>query len=73
MANRDCNGKLFKADGVTYYECLWDGKVIAGVDTSLNCPNCNRTIDASHIGDVTTKLIKVALFPDGRKIHLPST
>lgn len=49
MANRECEGDFFSAEGVRYYRCLWDGTTMLAPATGDKCPNCSPP-DRRHRG-----------------------
>jgi hypothetical protein len=72
MANRDCNGDYFAADGVRYYRCFWDGKLLTPPPAE-HCPNCDRRIDAVDVGEVQVRTTRVVSLPSAPHVELPST
>lgn len=73
MANRDCNGDFFTADGVSYYRCLWDSTTMVAPANGDMCPNCSRTIDGTEAGEWTVRTVRIAISPDGTELQLPVT
>lgn len=55
--NRDCHGDFYGLRGFRFYRCLADGTTIDATElTSGNvCRNCQRKIDASEAGEVSSK------------------
>lgn len=73
MANRDCNGDFFTADGVRYYRCLWDSAVMPAPAQGDKCPNCDRVIDGTEAGEWEVRTTRVAISQGGMEIRLPET
>lgn len=48
MANHNCNGDFFTADGVKLYRCLWDGTIMDAPENGAECSNCHRPVDADE-------------------------
>jgi len=71
MANRDCNGDFFMADGVQYYRCLWDGAVITGAYNGGTCQNCSRKIDGTDIAVDRVEFAKIVTLSSGTRVQLP--
>ena len=63
MANRDCEGDFFSADGIRYYRCMWDGAVLVAPDLGGQCPNCNRNINASDHGKLEIHTRRFVVVP----------
>lgn len=63
MANRECNGDFFKADGVQYYRCLWDSNIVGAPQNGETCPNCGRVIDGQDIGELSVRTLRVVYSP----------
>jgi hypothetical protein len=64
MANRDCNGDFFIADGARYYRCLWEGKVLyPAPQQGDECSSCARIIEGTETGEAMVKTIRIAILP----------
>jgi hypothetical protein len=72
------NGDHFIADGLRYYRCFANGRVIPSIVDFEECPECNRQIiDPTEHGDVPVKTVRFAIlkgdiFGEGSRIELPS-
>jgi hypothetical protein len=72
MANRECNGDFFTADGVRYYRCLWDGSVHAWLKAGSKCPACEREIQGAEHGPLLTQTTRHVVIPETLwKVYLP--
>lgn len=67
MANHDCNGDFYEANGQRWYRCLWDSTVVPADHCRGTCPHCERRIAATDHGAVKTRQFLVTeAFYDGR-------
>jgi hypothetical protein len=73
MANRDCNGDFFTADGVRYYRCLWDSTTMPAPANGDKCPYCDRVIDGTKAGEYAVLTVRLAISPSGMELRLPET
>ena len=72
MANRDCEGDFFAADGVRYYRCMWDGTVLVAPEPGSQCPNCKRDIAGQDHGRLETHTRRFVILPEaGWEADLP--
>jgi hypothetical protein len=74
MANRECNGDFFRAEGQWYYWCLWDGLLVCyqPLGNGDECPFCKRIIDARNHGEVVTtrRIVVEAVLPNGTLVEI---
>lgn len=63
MANRNCEGDFFLADGVRYYRCLWDGIVFVAPEPGSQCPNCKRDISGQDHGSLEMHTRQFVVLP----------
>jgi len=73
MANRDCNGDFFTAEGARYYRCLWDSTTILAPTNGDKCPRCERKIDGTEAGEWEVRTVRLAVSPGGMELRLPAT
>ena len=72
MANRNCEGDFFSADGVRYYRCMWDSTVLVAPEPGSQCPNCKRDIAGQDHGNLETHTRRFVVLPDtGWETTLP--
>ncbi len=72
MANRDCEGDFFLADGVRYYRCMWDSTVLVAPEPGSQCPNCKRDIAGQDHGRLETHTRRFVVLPEtGWEADLP--
>jgi hypothetical protein len=45
MANHNCKGDFFTANGAKLYRCFWDGAILDAPYNGAECPNCQRPVD----------------------------
>lgn len=73
MANRDCEGDFFSADGVRYYRCMWDGAVLVAPEHGRQCPNCKRDIAGQDHGSLEMHTRRFVRLPStGLEAELPA-
>lgn len=60
MANRDCSGEFFIAEGKRFYRCSWDSAILRGMREGGVCQSCNRRIvGADDLGNMETSVITI--------------
>ena len=66
MANRECHGDFFTAEGERFYRCIWDGSLIGLVPGRpfLTCTNCQREIEGQDHGEVAVETVRTVVLPD---------
>lgn len=63
MTNHNCHGDRFTIGGNPFYRCFLDGQIVLGLGVEDEpCPNCERTVKATDLGQPETRTITTTQF-----------
>ena len=58
MANAECSGDFFEADGARRYRCLWDSTIVPARGKFEMCPHCKRPQNGLDVMDVEVRTVR---------------